>query len=188
MAIAKVLDLVVPVAFTMTRMTSIPAALVAALTNAITTTPMMTEPSPRPVKVMRRRTFISISAAGLGLAQVPGLWRLRQGSAAAATAPLDLASLAQLQKAGSLLLKNTALGPVLLISKPAPALVRAVDPRCPHKGCLVDWQSSEQLFVCPCHDAEFNASGQLSNGRRARGPLTTYKATVLNGRVLVSPA
>ena len=130
MAIAKVLDLVVPVAFTMTRMTSIPAALVAALTNATTATTTMTEPSPRPVKVMRRRTFISNSAAGLGLAQVPGLWRLRQGSAASAAAPLGIASLAQLQKAGSLLLKNTA-------------LVRAVDPRCPHKARLANQKEQQ---------------------------------------------
>ncbi len=187
MAMGSVPDLAAPVASTMTRMTSIPAALVGVETNAIAAITMMTEPSSRPAKAMRRRTFISISAAGLGLAQLPGLLRLRQGSAAAASGPLDLASLPQLQKAGSLVLKNTALGPVLLISQPAPVLVRAVDPRCPHKGCLVDWQSSEQLFVCPCHDAEFNASGQLTNGRKARGPLTTFKATVANGRVLVSP-
>lgn len=137
---------------------------------------------------MQRRKFISISAAGLGLSQMSGLLRHRQGSAAAATAPQDLASVPELQRAGSLLLKNTALGPVLLISQPAPALVRAVDPRCPHEGCLVNWKSSEKLFVCPCHGAEFNASGKLSNGRKAKSPLTTFKATVVNGRILVSPA
>jgi len=136
---------------------------------------------------MQRRKFISISAAGLGLSQVPGLLRLRQGSVAAATGPLDLASLPELQKAGSLLHKNTALGPVLLISQPAPVVVQAVDPRCPHDGCLVNWKSSNKLFVCPCHGAEFKASGQLSKGP-AKSPLTTFKASVVNGRILVSAA
>ena len=136
---------------------------------------------------MQRRKFISISAAGLGLSQVPGLLRLRQGSAAAASGPLDLASLPELQRAGSLLLKNTALGPVLLISQPAPVVVKAVDPRCPHEGCLVNWKPSEKLFVCPCHGAEFKASGQLSNGP-ARSPLKTFKSSIVNGRILVSAA
>ncbi len=100
---------------------------------------------------------------------------------------LDLASLPELQKGGSLLLKNTALGPVLLISQPAPVVVQAVDPRCPHDGCLVNWKSSNKLFVCPCHGAEFKASGQLSKGP-AKSPLTSFKASVVNGRILVSAA
>lgn len=136
---------------------------------------------------MQRRKFISISAAGLGLSQVPSLLRLRQGSAAAASGLLDLASLPELQRAGSLLLKNTPLGPVLLISQPAPVVVKAVDPRCPHEGCLVNWKSSEKLFVCPCHGAEFKASGQLSNGP-AKRPLKTFKASIVHGRILVSAA
>ena len=77
-----------------------------------------------PSKSMQRRKFISISAAGLGLAQFPGLLRLRQGSAAAAPGPLDVASLSELQKSGSLLIRKTTLGPVLLVSQPAPALVK----------------------------------------------------------------
>ena len=141
-----------------------------------------------PSKSMQRRKFISISAAGLGLTQLPGLLRLRQGSAAAAPRPLDVASLSELQKSGSLLIRKTALGPVLLISQLAPTLVRAVNPTCPHQGCLVNWKSTEKLFVCPCHGAAFNAYGQLTNGRKAKGPLTTFQATVVKGRVLVSPA
>jgi hypothetical protein len=64
----------------MTRMIIIPAALVGMETNAIVAITMMTEPSSRPAKAMRRRTFISISAAGLGLAQLPGLLRPRHGA------------------------------------------------------------------------------------------------------------
>jgi len=135
---------------------------------------------------MQRRKFISIYAAGLGVAQLAGLLRLRQGSAAAAPGPLDVTSLSELQKSGSLLIRKTALGPGLLIDQPAPALVRAVEPTSPHQGCLVNWKSTRKLFVCPCHGAVFNAYGQLNNGRKAKGPLITFKATIVKGRVLVS--
>lgn len=40
--------------------------------------------------------------------------------------------------------------------------VRAFNLRCTHAGCTVEWQDTEQKFVCHCHGAEFHADGTVA--------------------------
>jgi Rieske Fe-S protein len=59
----------------------------------------------------------------------------------------------------------------------------AMDIKCTHKGCNVDYKPDEKIFQCPCHESAFDLKG-IPNGGPATKPLGTYK-TYLNGEELV---
>tara|TARA_A100001035_G_C27517834_1_gene379423 strand:+ start:28 stop:351 length:324 start_codon:yes stop_codon:yes gene_type:complete len=35
---------------------------------------------------------------------------------------------------------------------------------CPHNGCLLNYNSSQNRFICPCHASTFNLNGDCLNG------------------------
>ncbi|MGB3509283.1 MAG: FAD-dependent oxidoreductase [Microcoleaceae cyanobacterium] len=39
--------------------------------------------------------------------------------------------------------------------------VHAVSAVCPHLGCIVEWNSAEKSWDCPCHGARFNCEGEV---------------------------
>ncbi|MGM9638747.1 MAG: FAD-dependent oxidoreductase [Butyricicoccaceae bacterium] len=42
--------------------------------------------------------------------------------------------------------------------------VWAVDPVCPHMGCLLEWNPDEKSWDCPCHGSRFDYKGHLLGG------------------------
>jgi len=42
--------------------------------------------------------------------------------------------------------------------------LHAVDPVCPHAGCLVAWNNAEKSWDCPCHGSRFAPNGALLTG------------------------
>ena len=40
----------------------------------------------------------------------------------------------------------------------------ALSSTCPHLGCKVHWQSTEERFFCPCHNGTFDAQGRGTGG------------------------
>jgi cytochrome b6-f complex iron-sulfur subunit len=98
-----------------------------------------------------------------------------------------IGSVADLDKQGSLSAKLAA-GPALVVRNPTDAkAVIAVNPTCPHKGCVVAWKTDEKAFVCPCHDAKFASDGKVTQSP-ADKPLATYMAKIEGDVVLVKPA
>jgi len=42
--------------------------------------------------------------------------------------------------------------------------IHAVSAVCPHLGCIVDWNSAEKSWDCPCHGSRFSCDGQILHG------------------------
>lgn len=51
----------------------------------------------------------------------------------------------------------------------------AYDAVCPHQGCHVAWNATEQILLCPCHGASFDAG---DGGRALGGPTTQSLASL----------
>lgn len=47
--------------------------------------------------------------------------------------------------------------------------VSAFDATCPHLKCIVEWNSTERTFDCPCHGSRFDRAGQVVNGPANQG-------------------
>ena len=39
-----------------------------------------------------------------------------------------------------------------------------INSRCTHLSCTVNWKEEERVFLCPCHDASFDAEGEVLDG------------------------
>jgi glycine/D-amino acid oxidase-like deaminating enzyme/nitrite reductase/ring-hydroxylating ferredoxin subunit len=47
--------------------------------------------------------------------------------------------------------------------------LHAIDPVCPHAKCMVDWNSAEKSWDCPCHGSRFSFDGELLTGPSRKG-------------------
>lgn len=56
--------------------------------------------------------------------------------------------------------------------------------RCTHLGCSVPWDQAQGLFVCPCHNSQFAADGEVLNPPAPR-PLDSFPVTIEDGTLLV---
>ena len=59
--------------------------------------------------------------------------------------------------------------------------------RCTHLSCRVNWKDDEQIFFCPCHDAQFGIDGKKISGPQPR-PLDAYTGeaiTIEDGNLFI---
>lgn len=56
--------------------------------------------------------------------------------------------------------------------------------RCTHLGCSVPWDAAQQKFVCPCHSAEYDATGQVTAPPAPRA-LDLFPVAVQDGVITV---
>jgi len=57
----------------------------------------------------------------------------------------------------------------IALSRDAEGTLREFSAVCPHRGCIVQWNSYEKSFDCPCHGSRFDAEGKVLNGPTAEG-------------------
>lgn len=50
------------------------------------------------------------------------------------------------------------------IYKEQDGTIHAVDIRCPHLGCQLEWNPDERSWDCPCHGSRFDCHGRLISG------------------------
>lgn len=60
----------------------------------------------------------------------------------------------------------------------------AVSALCTHFSCVLNWDSQDRTFVCPCHDGVFNATGEVISGLPTKA-LGTFRVEVRRGEILV---
>jgi cytochrome b6-f complex iron-sulfur subunit len=60
----------------------------------------------------------------------------------------------------------------------------AVDRRCPHLGCIVEWVPEKNHFLCPCHASTFDFHGNFENPPVPR-PLDTFAVQIKDTKVIV---
>jgi cytochrome b6-f complex iron-sulfur subunit len=73
----------------------------------------------------------------------------------------------------------------------APALVfkhegkiLAFKSKCPHLGCLVKWDRSKKMLLCPCHNGVFDLDGNVVSGPPPK-PLTKLTVTVRESKIFL---
>lgn len=60
----------------------------------------------------------------------------------------------------------------------------AIHQRCTHLGCSVPWDQTQKRFICPCHNSQFDETGQVLNPPAPR-PLDLFPITIEAGQVKV---
>ena len=60
----------------------------------------------------------------------------------------------------------------------------AIYQRCTHLGCTVPWDPAAGMFVCPCHNSQFESDGDVLNPPAPR-PLDVFPVMIEDGQVMV---
>jgi Rieske Fe-S protein len=68
------------------------------------------------------------------------------------------------------------------LTRAADGTVRALSATCPHLGCAIGYDASDDTFRCPCHTSAFTRSGDKLSGPSKRG-LDPLPVEIEGGRV-----
>ncbi len=134
--------------------------------------------------MIKRRSFIGWGIFGVFLAKI-----FKPKSAIFAQTDSSaqfylVGTVEELETQGFLLNEDLEIGEVLVTQTQEDCLL-AVNPTCTHAGCLVEWQKTENMFICPCHQSKFQQDGTLIEGL-AITDLDKYQVKVENNVVFVT--
>lgn len=139
-----------------------------------------------------RRSLLDVLLGGglLGLVAsvaYPVLRYLKPLGAGGQHEPLKLTKdeVARLEKEHSIVVR-ASFGRVLVFEDGGQAL-KALDARCTHEGCTVQYQHSEAAIVCACHNGHFDLDGRVLSGPPPR-PLAQHDVVrEPDGTVVIAP-
>jgi Rieske Fe-S protein len=128
-----------------------------------------------------RRPFLLGSGLSLGaLLALPSVAARAAGSKVA----IPLAKLEMLKSVGgsiSIKVKDK----LLLLVRDSASSVRAFNPICTHRQCVVAFNAGDNKIKCPCHGSQFDLDGHVLHGPASRA-LETYPAELVNEQVIVT--
>src|SRR3990167_8566517 len=55
-------------------------------------------------------------------------------------------------------------GRKIAVFKNGDGKILKLSPVCTNLGCVIDWDSSNKNWVCPCHNAKYNSKGLVIQG------------------------
>jgi cytochrome b6-f complex iron-sulfur subunit len=149
------------------------------------------------LKPMDRRKFLeTVYAAGAGIAiagsivditKVPKLIaRTRMTTKDVREVPINITDNPELQKVGGMYhLELEDSGQDILVVHVSKDKYAAVDLKCTHRGCDVNYDNDGKKLVCPCHGSEFDMYGRVTKGP-AQKPLNYYHAELKGDEVMVT--
>ncbi len=126
---------------------------------------------------MTRRTWLGRLLAGAALLLLP------KGAGAKKLA-ISIKKIKDLQDVGGWKVVKAG-GKKIIFIRDGQSSIRALDPYCPHKQCIVDYDPKSKKIKCPCHNSIFALDGKLLAGPSPKG-LTPYEAKLDGDRILVS--
>ncbi len=130
--------------------------------------------------MISRRNFVTIILSSLGTLALA----IKPRPAQARTLAVSLDSLPALKEVGGSVTAKLSDQQVILIRE-SEDVVRALDPTCTHKQCMVSFDKNQGRIVCGCHDSVFELDGAPLSGP-ATSPLRSFPARISEGRVLIT--
>ena len=136
-----------------------------------------------------RRSFLATAAmtgglvAGYGtFAGFAGAYLYPAGDAPKAW--LFVTETARLPVGGSIEFKTPS-GAKIVVARQDEQTYLALSSTCPHLGCSVHWEPTNDRFFCPCHEGVFNAKGEGTAGPPEGQSLLRYPTKVENGLLYI---
>jgi cytochrome b6-f complex iron-sulfur subunit len=128
-----------------------------------------------------RRDFLLGSGLSLGtLLALPTLTARAEGGKVA----IPLAKLEVLKSVGGSVVLRVK-DKLLLLVRDSATSVRAFNPVCTHRECVVAYNQGEKKIKCPCHGSQFDLDGRVVHGPASR-PLATYAADLAGEQIIVT--
>jgi Rieske Fe-S protein len=130
---------------------------------------------------LNRRSFLKGSGLTLGaLLALPTV----AAHAAGTRVAISLSKLEMLKTVGGAVVVK-AKGKLLLLVRDTATTVRAFNPTCTHRQCIVAYKAADHEIKCPCHGSRYDLEGRVVHGPAPRA-LETYAATLEGEQIIVT--
>jgi cytochrome b6-f complex iron-sulfur subunit len=139
------------------------------------------KPDPTRRDVLGKACVISGCAAG-AFAAVPAVDYLLPRPPRKPAGPVAVCRVSEVPEGGC---KRVKYGAAEVLVVRHEGRLAAMDAKCTHLGCLVEWDDMKKMIRCPCHGATFDAAGRKLTDP-AKTDLTPLRLKVVGDSIVLS--